>query len=789
MLAFMACSPGKHLKENEFILYKQKIKGNKKITDEDLSAILRQQPNRKLLGTMPGVSIYYFGKNFYDSVKVSEEIRKTKEEYKYKIESERDSIKASKLKTKYEKRINKLNIKLREGNWIMRAPGAKPVIYDSSITNETVRQIKYYIHSKGFFHNDITAKTDTSGKKIKLKYIIKEGDPFTIDKVMYEINDPKIKGIISGNLTQSLIKVNERYDEEKVSGERERISKLLKDNGYFEFNRQYILFDIDTTESPQKASIYVIVNNPEGGKKHEQYTIKKIIFNTDIGNYSNKKRDTAEFNGVTYVYFNKRFSKKILDYKLQFNKGELYNQKKVNESQIQFASLDMFKFININFEKDKSDSTNSLIATIRTSPFNKFQISDEWGLNVGQGFIPGPYASLTFKDRNVFGGFEIFEVSLRYSLEAVLPQNPAKEDKPIIMKEYGGSTSLTFPQIFFPFLGKKAHNYTPKTRIISGYNFVNRPEYIRANFRTALNYSWQRALNKQYNIALIDINIINTPFLNPVFDSVLTQIPALRFSFSNSIVTSLNASYTFNNNILGVVKNSKYFRPFIEIGGNAANLINQIEEGSSNNKIFELQYFQFLKTSLDLRFYFPVSKQNTFAIRYFAGFATPYGSSATDSIFALPYEKYFFSGGSSSIRAWKPRRLGPGSFRDPNNPYLFEQPGEIIFETNYEYRFNIIKFFDGAFFVDAGNIWTIRNEPNRPGSNFTFNKFIETIAVGTGFGLRLDFTFLILRLDAGIKVWDPAETEDRFVGKYIWKLPPFGRSGQTVFNIGIGYPF
>jgi outer membrane translocation and assembly module TamA len=785
----------RHLKENEYLLYKQGIKGNKKLSTESFTPLFRQETNRRLLGFLPYVSIYNFGKKFYDSTETVQDLVELKETYQTKLTAETDSAKIVKIKKKYDSKIEKTYLKLQKGNWIMRAPGEAPVIYDSALTHETVNQMKYFVFANGFFQGKASAKVDTSGKKIRVTYHILEGPEYKLNKVNYEVEDSSIANIINNSLNESTLKVNDRYSEEKISLERERLNKLMKDNGYYDFSRQFILFEIDSTEEARKVAIYAIIKKTTDGTPHRQYTIDTIIFNTDITNIPGVERDTALYRKKYYLFYKKNFSKRLLHYKTRLNPGELYSLSRVQDSQIQLASLDMYKFININFEKYKSDTSNTLRANIRTSPFKKYQISDEWGVNVGQGFIPGPFASLTFKDRNVFGGFEIFEASLRYSLEAVLAQNanPGEESKPIIMKEYGGNLSLTFPQIFFPGLGRKARYYNPKTRVLAGYNFVNRPEYTRSTLRTALNYSWQRTVNKQYNIAFIDINIVNTERLDPDFERRLDTLEAngnlLKVSFSNSIVTSLNGSYTYNNYQFGKVKRSKYWKPYFEIGGNVVNAVSKYITKEANNQFLDLQYFEFVKISSDLRYYFPVRGKSIFAIRVNAGFARPYGSSDKNGLFVLPYEKYFFTGGSSSIRAWKPRRLGPGGYKDPEG-YIFEQPGEILFENNYEYRFNVFSFVDGAVFVDAGNVWNIKKDVSRPGSQFQANKFLSQIAVGTGFGIRFDFTFLILRFDIGIKAWDPGEKgSDRFVLKELIKKPPFGKKEQTVFNIGIGYPF
>jgi len=805
-------------------LYRQSINGNKTISTEALSPFLKQKPNRTFLGFTPYVSIYNIGMKFYhpeetdslaksvkkdleelilkhrdpirlsrkDSIKAGRD--KIKLDKKLKSKQKKDSIQFDKDKGELEKKLQKLNLKLSRGNWLMRAPGEAPVVFDSSLMKVTLSNMSYYLHSKGFFQGSVYPQMDTIRKKIKIEYRIKEKKPYIIDSIHYEFPNTTIDSIVRANLADGLIKENERYDEENLTGERDRLTKLMKSNGYYDFTRQYIFAQVDTFQRSGFASVYFTITSPQEGT-HQQYTIDKIYFNSDVTVRPGEKRDTSFYRNIYYIYYKDNFAKRIIRNKIRIKSGSLYNQQTVQQTQIQIASMDMYKFVNINFEKNQDTSKKTLTGYIRTSPFSKYQISDEWGVNVGQAFYPGPYGSLTFKNRSIFRGFEIFEATLRYSLVAVLPQKTTETNKPLLMKEFGGTLSLTFPNIFFINELGKFKRYNAKTKITTGYNLVDRPEYTRGTLRSTFNVAWQKSSNQIFNINLIDINIVNSHVKDSTFRQRLDSIPALAVSFKPAIVTSINASYTFTNNQLGVIKKSKYFRPYIELGGIVPNLVSRFITNEPGNHLFDLQYFEFFKVSADVRYYIPTSKKNSFVMRFFAGYGRPYGSSASHGIFALPYDKYFFTGGPNSIRAWKPRRLGPGSYKDPIHGELYEQPGEIIFETNYEWRAHLIKYFEGAFFIDAGNIWTINKEKGsngeekRPGSQFKLDTFWQQIAVGTGVGLRLNFTFLILRFDLAYKVWDPAGIgANRFVGKYIFKYPPYN-SKYALLNIGIGYPF
>lgn len=785
-----ACSVTDHLQEGEYLLYSQRIKGTEEVSREALAELYKQRPNRKILGFMPYVHIYYLGKKFYDSTEVVQEIKETKVKYNQRIQAAENEKKKEKLQEKKENKLEKLDRKLREGNWLMRAPGEPPSLYDSSLTSVTEKQMTFYVRSKGFFRGEVKAKVDTTEKFVRVTYAVREGKPYIIENITYTsvpgknyIEDQSIDSLIKVNQDEALLQEGERYEEQNLTAERERLYQLLKNNGYYDFNRQYIFYNIDTTKKSGKVFINLIISDPGRGLKHKKYTISNVVFDTDISTIG-AESDTVSYNGVEYIFGDREYSTRILDNKIKLQPGKLYSQRDIQISQRQLASLDMYKFININFEKNQNDTIeNSLTAYIRTSPLKKYQITDEIGINVAQGFVPGPFLNLSFKDRNIFGGFEIFEINLKAAIEGYA--SFSDPDKVLQTQEFSSNFSLAFPELLFP-VGKVRDLFrddAPRTRLLTGATLIKRPEYDRLNLKTSINYSILRNLYSSYNISLIDINVINTIRTDTIFERYLDTLAKagnnLRFSFNKAFVTSTNFSYTYNNNEFGQNKRSKYFKLFLESGGFWPSLLSQ------NDSLLNLQIFRFVKANADLRYYFPVRAKSTFAMRFNFGIAYPYGEQN-----ALPYEKYFFAGGSNSIRAWRPRRLGPGSYFDPLRGNQIEQPGELLFETSYEYRFNIFSFFDGAVFVDAGNIWSITEDANRPGSSFQPNSFFKEIGVGTGFGLRLNFSFLILRFDVGIKAYDPAEAEgEKFVLPRLLENPPFGRDNQTIINIGIGYPF
>ena len=294
-----------------------------------------------------------------------------------------------------------------------------------------------------------------------------------------------------------------------------------------------------------------------------------------------------------------------------------------------------------------------------------------------------------------------------------------------------------------------------------------------------MNYEWQKTINKSFNVSIFDLNVVNTTNVDPDFAEFIEGLSEnFRQSFEPSIISSVNAAYIFNNNDLTKNKRANFLRLFGEMGGLIPGATQSIFDPNEPKTLLGLPYYQFVKSQIDVRTYQPVNEFATIAFRFNGGIGSPYGNSTV-----LPYEKYFFAGGLNSIRAWAPRRLGPGGYRQTDDngelTYSIEQPGEIILESSIEFRSKIVGFVHGATFIDVGNVWTISEDTEREGSAFQLNSFYKQIAVGTGVGLRLNFSFLIFRFDVGVKVYDPARNG----------LVPLRDKYSRTYNIGLGYPF
>nr|WP_275982492.1 BamA/TamA family outer membrane protein [Aquiflexum gelatinilyticum] len=782
----------KGLKEGQYLVYDVKVEGVKKSDKSDLSGLIQQAPNTRipLLNTSAGISIYRFGEWIYDSTR---HIRKQDELLMERNEL-REISTSKQLSKKQIKRLNKINDnlasvekKLEFGNFFMRT-GNPRVIFDSALTEETTRQMKYYLVNNGFFDAETNFEASFKNKKARITYLIKEHEPYVVDSFYTKSDDEGILTLLTQNQNDNQIKVGENYNQNSITRERQRVEDLLKDNGYYTFSKSFLEYNVYKDTVEKKINIEEVIRNPSFSEKHKVYTLDSIYFSIDppsdafINNaYQKKHRD------IVFELYDDRYSEKIISSRIFLEKGNLYNRTNVIETQRQLANLDLFRFVNIAFDT----LGNVLRPRIYTQSNQKYLITNQLGATITEQ-VPGPFFSHSLRNRNLFRGAEIFEFFFRAGLEGVV--SATGEGGVFRSRELNTSASVIFPQFLLPLSVnslEKFGRYNPRTRTLIGYNYVNRPEYIRESVNGVIAYNWNtRNLKQQYTVNALDANFIRSN-LSDDFRALLKGLEEqgnnLINSFLPSYVSSISGQVIFNFNQYGAFQKNKasLWRLFFESGGTTLNFVNSnFVEGRN------LAYFQFLKFQSDYRRYIPITKDQTFAYRLNLGIAKPYGVSNG----VLPYEKYFFAGGSTGIRAWQPRRLGPGSFApdtlsDGSFDYRFEQPGEILFEGMFEFRSKIYGYFDGAFFVDIGNTWTFVADDSRPGANFEFNRFYKEIAVGTGVGLRMDFDFLVVRLDMGIKAVDPArQPGQRYILNSFFRNFP-GQRGQTVFNIGIGYPF
>lgn len=781
------------MERGKYVLYENRFEGIENSNQEKFYSLLEQEPNTRFLGISVGVLIYRFGNNFYDSTKVAKKLQELNVELS-EVKAQKDSIsrdfKLRKKEDKLQSRITGLGKKLEYGNAIMRI-GNPVVILDSSLIERSSKNIKGYLTNHGFLDSKVEFMVATKNQRATVSYSIKENQPYLIDSIITKTENPEILSLLSKNSKASLIKQGVAYNQDQIGQERTRLEDLLKNNGFYMFSKSYINYVAYTDTSSKTILLEQVIQRPNFAEKHEIYTIDSItlVINPPNNEFADQRIKT-EFRGINFSFFRDRFSPKVLASRVLLQKGAPYSRTQALETQRLLNNLDLFRFVNISFDT----LGTSLTANIFTQPNQKYQLTNQLGMTITEQ-LPGPFFSTAVRNRNFFRGGEILEFNFRAGLEGVAS---ATGQGVYQSSELNTSVSVISPRFLIPFAPgtlQRFGSYNPNTRVTFGYTNTNRPEYNRNSINGLLSYTWSTRNSRQtFTINAADVSYIRTPFIQEEFSAILDNLQEngnnLIWSFLPSLISSFSGQTIINFNRYGDFNSRKaaLLRLFGESGGSTLNFF---DVKGNNEPGIEFASFQWLKAQVDLRRYYPVNEKQTFAYRLNFGMARPYGVSAG----ILPYEKYFFAGGGTSIRAWQARRLGPGSSKPKvaegsEYAYTNEQPAEMILESMLEYRRKLYGYFDMALFIDAGNSWMIGRDDARPGADFRYDRFYKEIAVGTGIGLRMDFDFLVIRLDLATKALDPAKPEgSRWVLDNVNFRRPFGVRGQTVFNFGIGYPF
>ncbi len=805
------CLGTKHLKDDQKLLFRQHIHAPKEVNTDELNDLYVQKANRKLLGLK--IFLYYRGEKKYDKEKFIQKKEASDKKFNDKIALTTSKKKIDNLNFRKQKKTDKYTNRIENGNLLMQ--WGEPIsVYDSASTELTVDRFSQYLFSKGYFRNEVDSQVKINGKFATITYNVKSGSVYRIDTILYQIQDTAVARVVHQNNQESLLKLGEHFDQEYLTKERERIDLLLKDNGYYDFSRQYIDFDIDTSMlKNHRIAMILKIKDPAKRGYHKKFIIDDITFTTDAGTpFTGIERQRRSYRDIQYQYYQDNYNLRILSQRVFLKKGDLYSRTNTFSTQRQLGNVDAFKFVNINYDT----SNGKFIANVYTSPLDQYEWSNEAGATVTQGF-PGPFYNVTLRKRNLFRGMEMLDINGRIGFEGVAAASSS--EGVYTSKFLGVNANITFPQ-FIWFLKEsrrfKLARFNPKTKFTASYAYSDRPEYTRSNTTVAATYSWSNQRKQQYFFTPISLSVINSTITDSTFNANLDEQYklgnySLKSSFNPSFVTSMIIGSTWNfNNYGNKEKTSSYLRAQLESGGLIWNFIDPsflTDQG--------LQYFKYLRLNLDYRRNHVIDKITSLAFRVDGGVSYSYAKEKS-----LPYEKFFFSGGSNSIRAWRPRRLGQGSFKpltteetgkDPVKngyfDYSYEQPSEILLEASVEFRRKIFGFVEGAIFLDAGNVWTFQprvklvngQEVPNGNSQFKLNQFYKEIALGTGFGLRFDFSFLILRLDVGMKMYDPArEPNDRFVLDRVRFWNPYAtKNGDTysnykepvIYNVGIGYPF
>ena len=587
---------------------------------------------------------------------------------------------------------------------------------------------------------------------------------------------------------RSLLKPGQPFDLGVIKAERTRIDASLKNRGFYYFAPEFLLVDTDSTIGNNKVNLYVNTKPETPVEARKIYKINKVYI---YSNYSlnDALADTnpshARFYSGYYVVDSSKFyNPRLFAQAMQFEPGETYNRRQHNITLNRLINLGIFKFVKNRFEPVGDSALN---AYYYLTPLAKKSLRGEIGGVTKSNNLTGTQVSLGFTNRNTFKGGEILTIDGYVGSEVQVSG---------LYRGYntfrvGAEANLAFPRFITPFFSINPNGgFVPRTNMQLGYDILTRQKLFTLNsYRAALGYIWKESIQKEHTLYPISIQYVQPTKVTQIYLDSLRNDPTLGKAIDTQFILGSSYNYLYNTLARRRTGNGIYFNGLLDLSGNVAGLFTKgtVKKGGKEGRIFGAPFSQYVKVETDFRIYREVSKSNIWANRIIVGFGLPHGNSLE-----LPFIKQFFVGGNNSLRAFRSRSVGPGTYLSPNiadKGFVPDQSGDIKLELNSELRFKIINIVYGAVFVDAGNVWLFNESPIKPGGKFS-GKFLSELAVGTGAGIRFDINILVLRLDVGFPLRKPFLAEkNRWVINMIDLKDKDWRKDNLVFNLAIGYPF
>jgi len=676
--------------------------------------------------------------------------------------------------------------------WLKKR-GEAPVLISNINQGITSDIIDAKLFNAGIFKSYTKAETVEKKHTAKVIYTSYIHKPYTISEVLYEIYDEGISQIILADTNKTILIPGEDYNLGLLKEEMTRIDVLLKNKGYFYFNSDYLLFKADTLGKEQTVSITLTLKDSIPQNALTIYKINNVFIDQ---NYDLSK-ETTDTTSDTLVYKNNVFAgnksemnirPEVILKSVYLRKGDVYSRQNHSITLNRLMSMGNFKFVQVKFSDSDTSANGFLDVAILMTTMTNRTFRAEMDIVSKSNNYTGPRLNASLLNRNTFGGAELLTLNLAGSYEMQL----SGKDRNLYSYSVNPQIELTFPRFITPFKTIRTTSlYTPKTRLLLSYQYLKRVNFFDMNtFQFIYGYKWKGNIRIDYELNPVNISYTSVGNKSAEFTNLLDSNDFLKKSYEELFIAGGNYSYTYNDQLVSRKRFQYYLHLTAETAGTIFSLVKIIggEKPSPDNsaEIIGSVYSQFAKSSVDARVFYNFRNKNKMVVRLFSGVGKPFGNSSV-----LPYTRQFFSGGSNSLRGFQINSVGPGTyFQNTENRGFLQLGGDIKLETNLEYRFTIYRFLKGAFFADAGNVWLQKSNPSELGSPFLFSTFLKEVAVGTGFGIRVDVSFFILRFDLGMPLRKPwLEENSRWVAQKISIGNSAWRRENLILNIAIGYPF
>lgn len=784
-----SCNSTKHLKEGQYLLRSNSLKlksdrttTNKGELTDQLSSLVIQKPNKRILGVVP-FKLWLYNMRYE----------------KYSQDADNYQLQSKTVEP--------------------------PVVYDSTLVRRTVLNMKSFLFNRGYFYARINDTVKFRDQKAYVTYRVETGISYLINKINLDIDDPEIKRVVSEVMNETVLRTGQPFSMTLLDVERSRLTNTMRNNGFYKFSNENITFLLDTlnkeyfrnVENPFESAINiltlqknerkptldvkVIIRNDDDPTTYMRYSISSVMVLPDFVDRKDIRDSTMlerTFNKVRFRYHDYYIKERVLYKNIYLEPGSYYSQRNYDKTITQLNDLGLFQYVRITLIEDTSKKdSRSLRCFIVLNPAKRYDFNTNFEVSSGSTYALGSALGAGIRNRNLWRGGNQLSINLTGGVETGYTEGNGDnfiENFYLLSKNIGANASLSFPKFIAP-VGPRVQERKnlPRTIVGFGMSLLDRVNYFTMSNTTAnFTYNWKETQTKAWEATPAFINILTLPRKSDSFQRRLDTNQFLRNSYRENFIEGEVLAFTFSNQAQRRGRDYSYLRLAVEEAGGLMSGFRGIGRIFKND--FDFTYAQYVKFDFDGRHYL-VWPRSKLAMRFYGGVGIPYDQSPS-----LPYIKQYFVGGAYSIRGWRIRSLGPGSYYNPNVAGSFsfiDRTGDIKLEMNSEYRFEMVKLLsgsiklNGALFVDAGNIWLSNPDPAYPGGDFALNKLGRDIAMSTGAGARLDFgDFITFRIDAAFPVKKPYEPENGgWVFDKIKFNDPGWRSDNLILNIAIGYPF
>ncbi len=668
--------------------------------------------------------------------------------------------------------------------------GEPPVFFRSVEIEQNSKVLQNRLQNESYFQAQAEGDSVVKGQRVSVNYAVQTGPAYHINQLYFPTDTGSLDTAVAGTRHQTLLKVGDKYNLDVIKNERIRIDARLKEEGFYYFNADDILVQVDSTNAGKNmVNEYVTIKPETNDKAWDIYTIKNIYIypKYSLRDTSVKLDSALRYDDYFVIDPQNTIHPYVFRNVMSFHPGEPYNRSDHNQALSRFIDLGPYKFVKNKFEDVNDPGSPKLNAFYYLTPYRKKALRFELLGRTTSANYTGTQATLSWKNRNTFLGAELLTISLLASSDI----QASGQNSGYNVYQTGIQTSLTWPRFITPMRVNSNSDFLPHTALQLEYDLTTRTNLYNLNaFKAQFGYQWRQDAHISHDLELSSITYVSATNVTQQYtDSIKhTQNPTLKHVIDNQLTFGPSYGYTYTNTAEDYKTNTYYFNGKVGLSANLLGLLSGADTlAGKDKKIFGTDYNQYVKLESELRYYHKINETSKFAARFYAGAGLSYGNSTI-----MPYSQQFFIGGSNSLRGFRARSVGPGIYLPTNTNgigFLPDESGDIKLEANLEYRPKLFSIVEGALFVDAGNIWNLRSQNLLPGAAFS-KDFLSQIAADAGFGLRFNLTVLVLRTDLGFPIREPyLPAGQRWVINKINFLDGGWRSQNLVFNLAIGYPF